>query len=109
MKRPDIIEDNLLSLIDTTEHPLEYYGICPPPLNAQVALNELCEFFLGEDWYTTLSLHQEQVNTEIVYAIECMYKGDRKRGKRVSKYKKKKRKVKSKKCKLIIMENQKIL
>ena len=50
------------------------YGIFPPPMNAQVALDELCRFFLGEDWYTINPISQEQINTEIVYEIECKYK-----------------------------------
>lgn len=54
------------------------YGLCAPPMKAQVALNELCRYFLGEDWYTVLSQSQEQVNTEIVYAIETIYKGYKK-------------------------------
>ena len=45
------------------------YGICPAPTKAQEALNALMEHFLGEDWYVTLPLSQEQANTEIVYAI----------------------------------------
>jgi hypothetical protein len=51
------------------------FGICPPPLDAQVALNELCRYFLGDGWYASLPLPQEQVNTEIVFDIECLYKG----------------------------------
>lgn len=50
------------------------YGLCAPPMDAQVALNELCRFFLGEDWYTVMPVHQEQVNTEIVYEIESRYR-----------------------------------
>jgi len=50
------------------------YGMCPPPMKAQTALNELCRYFLGENWYVALPLSQEQVNTEIVYEIESKYK-----------------------------------
>lgn len=56
------------------------YGLCAPPMDAQVALNELCRFFLGEDWYTIMPVHQTQVNTEIVYEIETKYKYKIKRG-----------------------------
>lgn len=45
------------------------YGICPPPLDAQEALNILTEHFLGEDWYVTIPVNQQQVNTEAVYEI----------------------------------------
>lgn len=50
------------------------YGIFPPPMDAQVALNELCRFFLGDDWYCVTPIHTAQVNTEIVYEIESKYK-----------------------------------
>jgi len=46
-------------------------------MKAQVALDELCRYFLGEDWYTTMPESQEQVNTEIVYEIERKYKGNK--------------------------------
>ena len=45
------------------------YGICPPPIKAQDALNVLITHFLGENWYTVLPLNQEQVNTSAVYQI----------------------------------------
>lgn len=45
------------------------YGICPPPLEAQKGLDILINHFLGEDWYVTLPLCQEQVNSEAVYEI----------------------------------------
>lgn len=51
------------------------YGLCSPPMKAQVALNELCRYFLGEDWYNVMPESQEQVNTQIVYEIETRYKG----------------------------------
>ena len=50
------------------------YGIFSPPMNAQVALIELCNYFLGKDWYSTSSMSQEQINTDIVYEIECKMK-----------------------------------
>jgi hypothetical protein len=59
----------LLSLTDGND-----YGLCSPPMKAQTALNELCNFFLGKDWYTVMPMSQEQVNTEIVFEIEESYK-----------------------------------
>ena len=50
------------------------YGIFSPPMNAQVAVNELCCFFLGDDWYSPNPISNEQINTEIVYEIERKYK-----------------------------------
>lgn len=64
------IKERLLKLTDNKD-----YGICSPPMKAQIALNELGRYFLGEDWYTVMPVSQEQVNTEIVYLIEMRYKG----------------------------------
>ena len=63
------IKNRLLKLTNNKD-----YGIFPPAMNAQIALNELCRYFLGEDWFSTLSMHNEQINTEIVYKIECKLK-----------------------------------
>lgn len=52
-------------------------GIFAPPMNAQVAINELCRYFLGDDWYSINPLCNEQINTEIVYEIECKFKNIR--------------------------------
>lgn len=49
------------------------YGIFPPAMDAQVALNELCRYFLGEDWLSVNPVSQEQINTEIVFEIESKY------------------------------------
>lgn len=68
--RDEIIRENIFKLTNGKD-----YGICPPPMDAQVALNELCRHFLGDDWYTVMPMSQEQVNTEVVYEIERRYKG----------------------------------
>lgn len=44
-----------------------------PYMKAQTAVNELCRFFLGEDWYVIDPLSTEQVNVNIVYEIERMF------------------------------------
>ena len=72
----DLIKDRILKLTDGKD-----YGLCSPPMNAQVALNELCRYFLGEGWYTTMPESQEQVNTEIVYDIEMGYNGYKRQAK----------------------------
>lgn len=47
-----------------------------PSLKAQEALNELCNYFLGEDWYEpTGQVHPEIVNFAIVEEIEKRYRG----------------------------------
>lgn len=67
------IKDRILSLCKEGD-----YGIFSPPIDAQVALDELCRYFLGEDWYSYSNIHTAQVNTEIVYEIERRYKGYKK-------------------------------
>lgn len=47
-----------------------------PYMDAQTALNELCRYFLGSDWYAEPGLtHPENINVSIVCAIEKKYKG----------------------------------
>lgn len=51
-------------------------GTRPMSMDAQTALNELCRYFLGSGWYDDSGLvHPEQVNVNIVCAIERKYKG----------------------------------
>lgn len=51
-------------------------GMLSPPMKAQIAINELCSYFLGDDWYDgSGATSPEQVNTAIVVAIEQRYKG----------------------------------
>lgn len=45
-----------------------------PDMDAQTALNELCDHLLGEDWYVVDPLSTAEVNTIIVYEIEKKYK-----------------------------------
>ncbi len=53
-------------------------GMMAPPMDAQVALNELCRYFLGKDWYDSSgACSPEQVNTAIVAEIEMNYRGAR--------------------------------
>lgn len=69
-KRSKEVRERILSLTDGKD-----YGLCPPPMDAKVAINELKRYFLGDDWYVTMPLSSEQIITEIVYAIEMKYKG----------------------------------
>ena len=43
-------------------------------MSSQTALNELCDYFLGKDWYVVDSLSNMQVNAIIVYEIERKYR-----------------------------------
>ena len=54
-----------------------------PSLKAQDAVNELCRYFLGEDWYDdTLAISNSEVNFHIVCEIESKYKGCKTKKKR---------------------------
>ena len=61
--------DRILNLTDKQD-----YGIFCSAMNAQTALYELSNFFLGEDWYATEGCSTGQVNTEIVMDIERKFK-----------------------------------
>lgn len=70
-KRKKFGRDHILSLCEKGD-----YGIFAPPMKAQSAVDELCRYFLGDDWYSSSgTTHPEQVNTEIVAEIEKRYKG----------------------------------
>ena len=51
------------------------YGIFPPPLDSQTALNELQRYFLGDDWYIPDPISTSQANAVVVAEIEKRYKG----------------------------------
>jgi len=71
--RSEIIYDHIFSLTSG-----EDCGLCSPPMKAQVALDELRRYFLGDSWYVSMPENTEQVNTEIVFDIERLYSGDKK-------------------------------
>jgi hypothetical protein len=45
------------------------YGVCPAPMDAQLALNILTDYLLGEDWYVAISGSAEQINACAVEQI----------------------------------------
>lgn len=55
------------------------YGLCPPPCDPQLAVNILCEHFLGSNWYIVMPVGNEQANTEIVAEILSRYPGIKER------------------------------
>ncbi len=59
----------------------EKNNIFPPPLDAQIALNFLQKYLLGEDWYSVNPISTVQINCEIVHDI--LYKYSRKYRKEV--------------------------
>ena len=72
---------------------VDYYGLCPPPMEAQTAIDILCCYLLGEDWYTPLPLGAPQVNTEIV--VDILNRYSKKFNKEKKKYVQSKRKGKA--------------
>lgn len=54
----------------------ETYGLCPAPLSANDAIQILTDYLLGEDFYISMPLSQEQANTEIVERILKKYSKD---------------------------------
>jgi hypothetical protein len=74
-----LIEDVCGFVYDVENSPIPQ-----PSMTAQQALNELCDYFLGEDWYEpTGQVHPEIVNYAMVEEIESRYKGCKiKRGKK---------------------------
>lgn len=66
---PQETEKRLLKLTNIKNDP-----DVAPYIEPQVALNELCRFFLSEDWYVTDPLSTKQVNYWIVYDIERKFK-----------------------------------
>ena len=51
-------------------------GMLAPSMKPQVAVDELCRYFLGDDWYDSSgATNCEQINTAIVCEIEQRYKG----------------------------------
>ena len=57
---------------DMDEKGSEYYGIFPPPTDAQFGLDILIKHFLGDNWYS-ISTNTMQGNTEAIYDILKKY------------------------------------
>lgn len=57
------------------EQEMKENELCPPSLPAQRAVDFLCNYLLGEDWYCVMPIHTEQVNAEIVQAILLKHSG----------------------------------
>lgn len=49
------------------------YGLCPAPMDAQLALNILTDYLLGEDWYVVMPMNTKQVNACVVEQILDKY------------------------------------
>ena len=52
------------------ENDAEDCGIMTPPMDAQLAVDMLTDYLLGEDWYSISgATSAKQINTEMVFAI----------------------------------------
>ena len=54
---------------DWLENDAKDCGMITPPMEAQQCVDFLCDYLLGEDWYSTSGASATQVNTEIVFEI----------------------------------------
>lgn len=48
-------------------------NMLPPPMDAQIGLNFLQQYLLGEDWYIVNPLTTAQANCEVVHEILYKY------------------------------------
>lgn len=70
------------------------YGIFPAPTDAQQAINILCDYLLGEDYYIVDPLPNCQANTIIVQQILFKYSPEyRKRFRKLKREYNKKRRI----------------
>lgn len=69
---------------DWIKNEAEDCGLCDPPMDAQLAVNFLKDYLLGDNWYVAISESQQQVNAAIVYNILKKY--SRKFRKELKKY-----------------------
>ncbi len=49
------------------------YGICPAPMEAQTAINILCDYLIGDDWYFAGTGCVEQGNAMVVELLLDKY------------------------------------
>lgn len=59
-------------------------GLCDPPLEAQLAVDFLVKYLLGDDWFISISESNEQCNSAAVFDI--LMKHSRKFRKEYRKY-----------------------
>jgi hypothetical protein len=48
-------------------------GMMPAPMEAQTAVDILCDYLLGDDWYIATAMNQKQANACIVEQILDKY------------------------------------
>jgi predicted metal-dependent TIM-barrel fold hydrolase len=64
------LEEFTKNLLDKAD---KDYGMCPPPISANEAMDVLIGHLLGEDWYVAMAMSPEQVYTEAVADILTKY------------------------------------
>ena len=74
------------SYVDWFTENKEPNNLCDPPLDPQLALQFLCDYLLGEDWYVVMPESQKQVNSAIV--DEILFKYSKQYRKEVKEYSK---------------------
>ena len=74
------------SYVDWFTENKEPDNLCDPPLDSQLALQFLCDYLLGEDWYVVMPESQKQVNSAIV--DEILFKYSKQYRKEVKEYSK---------------------
>lgn len=57
---------NYIDWLKANDDPI---NLCDPPLEPQEAVNFLCDYLLGEDWYVVMPESTKQVNSVIVFEI----------------------------------------
>lgn len=65
-----------MSYIDWLKENDDPNNLCDPPLEPQLAVQFLCDYLLGEDWYVVMPESTKQVNSVIVYEILQKYSKD---------------------------------
>lgn len=56
--------------LETVNKEADYdYGLCPPPIKADKGLQILIDHFLGENWYVSLPMSDEQMYTQAIFEI----------------------------------------
>ena len=76
-------------ITDWIENDAKDCGLCDPPMDANLAIQFLKDYLLGENWYVTMPENGDQCNTAIV--IEILQKYSPQFRKEVKLYKKRKR------------------
>lgn len=73
MKKNNRLTDTKMKYFDILEEYGKEDNICPPSTDAQLVVNLLCEYLLGENYYVNVPVSAQQCNTVIVQDILYKY------------------------------------